>query len=327
MDNTNSTPSIDNLEDIGFWSSINKGATISDQPFIRSKSQYQMTQEQKDKLVIQCIEEGYFESPMFIEKAETENLRNMISNLYHHKIMPLYIAVYDEFWEFLYRLRQVATPLLGDNYRLLPDFWAWYIEPGDDSTGWKPHRDAQLVKGIIRADGRPKICTIWVPLMDVDTSNSCIYVLPRKYDDEFKRMVEGRSNNTNSSPKNRFPLNSLNLNRIRALPVKEGAFIGWDSTVFHWGSGSSRWATEPRISIGIYVESEDLPIHNWAFDESGIKHINLDDPEYRLPFKTRLTIIACILETYIYKFNNAAESDKFLTDAVRQFHGKWKWTG
>jgi hypothetical protein len=324
MNGSNRTPGLDKLEDVEFWSTINDDATITDRPFSKRKSQYRIGSEQEAKLVRQIVEDGYFESPMFIDPQETEELRRIIGNLHAHNIMPLYVTIYDEFWELLYRLRWIITPILGGNCRFLPDFWAWYIEPRDDNAGWKPHRDAQPVRGMIRTDGRPRLCTLWIPLMDVEASNSCIYVLPRKYDDELRKMIHRSRDDPDRGEIQKFPITTQNLTRVRALPVREGAIIGWDATTFHWGSGSSQWATEPRISIGIYIESQDIPLHGLPFNETGMRHIDLDDPDFRMPFETRLTVIANILDTYIYKFNKGTESDAFLSEAVRQFHNKWR---
>jgi len=49
---------------------------------------------------------------------------------------------------------------------------------------------------------------------------------------------------------------------IRALPCDAGSVLSWAPETLHWGSGSSQWATSPRISFATYLARADMPETN-----------------------------------------------------------------
>lgn len=307
------------IESVEFWKSLYGDSSITEFPFSKA-DKYSLDDNSKIRMRNQIIEDGYFQTDTVIAKAEILKLRMIVEALHRHGVMPLFVSVYDEFWGLLYKLREIFSPILLDGYRLVPDFWVWYVGIGEHETGWKPHRDGNLEPGSIRDDGTPRLCTAWIPLTDVTTDNSCMYVLPRKYDAVFQDFIRRRMGLKGVANAMSIP---MPLNRIRALPVDAGAILGWDTNLLHWGSGSSKWASDPRISIGVYYEAEDSPPYGVEFDEKGRNYIDYENSNCKLTFENRLTIIANILTAYIGKFDIQGELDPFLTDSVREFHLAW----
>ena len=308
------------IETVDFWRTLCADSTITEYPFSEADI-YSLDDNSKTRMRNQMVEDGYFQVDAVIAKSEILKLRMIVESLHRRGVMPLFASVYDEFWSLLYKLREIFSPVLLDGYRLVPDFWVWYVGVGDHMTGWKPHRDGNLEPDSIRNDGTPRLCTAWIPLTDVTTHNSCMYVLPRKYDAVFQHFIRRKMGLKGIENAMSIP---MPLNRIRALPVDMGGILGWDANLLHWGSGSSKWAAGPRISIGVYYEAVDSTPYGVEFDEKGRNYIDYENSDCRLTFENRLAIIANILATYIGKFDMQGEVDPFLTDSVREFHLAWR---
>jgi len=59
------------------------------------------------------------------------------------------------------------------------DWSIFYVDPAvSGAAGWPPHRDRGTddSASAFRRDGTPKYCTVWVPLTDASTLNSCLTV-------------------------------------------------------------------------------------------------------------------------------------------------------
>src|SRR6476659_1719196 len=87
-----------------------------------------------------CVE-GYVNEPGVLPLNAIEALRVGIKRLQENGIPPAFGFVYDEFWQIFRGLAPFLIGALGPEYRLLPSFWAWYVEPTDAAAGWTPHRD------------------------------------------------------------------------------------------------------------------------------------------------------------------------------------------
>jgi hypothetical protein len=138
------------------------------------------------------------------------------------KLAPVFAFVFDEFWLPFFQLAPLYRSLLGD-YRMLPDFWIWNVDPRSAEAGWKPHRD----KGhqALLPDRMPKSVTTWIPLSTATPLNSCMYLVPAMLDPTYGTPQDGQW---------KFELQS-----IRALPATPGDLLMWNQAVLHWGSRSS----------------------------------------------------------------------------------------
>jgi len=293
----------------------------TDTPFENQRISHELSPELQVHLRKQMIEDGYFQLPPILNDEETSLLRNLVMQLHQKGIMPIFSAIYDEFWQTLHRLQGLLAPILGPGYRLMPDFWVWHVEADDKVAGWGPHRDGNQVPTNIRNDGTPTLCTAWITLTDVDTTNSCIYLLPRKYDSVFQDFVRRKFGQPGIPNADQIP---LPLNRIRALPARAGSILGWDQNMLHWGSGSSQWASGPRISIGIYYLAADTPLMGRPFDYTHRLYIDYENPACRLTLKDRLTIIANIMDTYANKLEKDEVHEPHYGSTFRAFRERWK---
>lgn len=314
-------PGLSDIESIDFWKMANPGLTISKKPFSPcAGKEYVCDPSLADRMRLQMIEDGYFQTPPLLDEHETATLRDAVKLLHSRSIMPIFTAMYDEYWQMLYRLKNLFSSFLLPGYRLIPDFWIWHVNADEQHTGWSPHRDGSMEFSSIRNDGTPTLCTVWVALTDVKTTNSCMYILPRKHDAIFQDFIRRKFGQPGIPDAQKMP---IPLQHLRALPIDAGAMIGWDTNLFHWGSASSKWADEPRISAGIYYQASDSTHLPPAFDDAGRRFIDCT-PETTLGFNDRLRIIANILGIYIQKFDRDGERDENLTQAVRDFHAKWR---
>jgi hypothetical protein len=236
-----------------FWLSLNPKLTITENPFSSAPLPYDFSPSERNAAVKQVKREGYFQTRPVVPAQEIEQIKQAILSIQGQGLPPLFALVYDEFWQIFARLSNVLSPVLGKDYLILADFWIFHVDPREEDAGWGPHRDFEFGRKCLRADGRPNIATIWIPFTNATPINSCLYVLPLHLDPHYAR----KSNH--KELKESVTLDAKTLANIRALPAQAGSVIGLNQYVLHWGSRSSSWAREPRISIGIYFQSGGIP--------------------------------------------------------------------
>lgn len=190
--------------------------------------------------------EGYFQEadPELVDLAA--RLSRAIERCASLSIPPVFVFLFDEAWQVFDRQRETLASLLGPGFQVLPDFWAWRVDPQAGQAGWRPHRDKGYLS--LRPDGTPMSLTVWVPLTEAKPANGCMYLLPADRD-----PVYGTENENNW--KVDFPA-------IRALPGKPGDWFCWNQAVLHWGSQTSKFCHEPRISIALEYQRGDIPPMN-----------------------------------------------------------------
>jgi Phytanoyl-CoA dioxygenase (PhyH) len=192
-------------------------------------------------------QEGYFHGSLGSWHAPLADLTAVIQQLSALGLPPVFMFVYDETWQLAYQLSSTISCFLGEQYWMLPDFWAWCIDPAKAEAGWKPHRD----KGhkSLRPDGTPSSLTAWIPLTQATTLNGCMYMLPADRDPVYGTPNDGKW--------------EINYPDIRALPASPGEFLMWNQAVLHWGSRSSqRAAGQPRMSCAFEFQRCDIPAWN-----------------------------------------------------------------
>jgi hypothetical protein len=191
-----------------------------------------------DRLTALIATEGYVNEPGVFAPGAIEPLRDCILRLHRRGISPGFAFVYDQFWVIADGLAPYLSAVLGADYRILPAFWAWCVQPSNDAAGWKAHRDRPNSRD---ADGRPQSLTVWLPLTDATPLNGCMYLLPAHLDPDIAaRQFDGRA-------AERFT--PATLQNLRALPAPAGSLLSWHQEVLHWGSRASVRGGEPRISL------------------------------------------------------------------------------
>lgn len=254
-------------QDINFWRSLNPEMTITD--YSQSDwGPYRLSPEVKKHIRESLIEEGYFQLRDVFDPAELKKMADAVEIMNRERWPSVFCFVYDEFWHFQSRYRDILTEMLGPNHMMMPNFWVFYITPDNESKGWDPHRNRQKVVNL-RPDGTPLSMVFWTPLTDANPLNGCMYILPAHRDTNFK-TAPGQPGGMES------------LQDIRALPAPAGSILSWNETVFHWGARASRRADGPRIAISTAYQSTECG----AFETPLIK------TEQLLPFETRVGLIA-----------------------------------
>lgn len=264
-----------NASKVAFWGELNAGFSITDKPFSKPAEQYHIAENEISEHLRQFKKEGYFQARPLIPEADAKRMADCIKAIVDKGFPPVFAFVYDEFWLLYKNLSQVLAPIFGEDYKLAVNVWAWYVPPNDAAAGFKPHRDYVGID-TVRDDGLPKMGTVWIPLTDVSTLNSCMYVLPANLDPCVPHNLKEQN------------IAYGDLQNIRALPAKAGSVLSWSTHVLHWGSRSSEFCKEPRISIATYLERND---------ESRFDGFLLN-PALHFPLEYRLTLIAQVINHY-----------------------------
>lgn len=202
--------------------------------------------------VIQAIQglvrqEGYFQGNFTQWNARFAALTDVIARLNQVGLLPVFAFMYDEMWMLAHQLLPVIEGLLGPKYAMLPDFWAWHIDPTKAESGWRPHRD----KGYkaLAPDGSPTSVTLWIALTQATTLNGCMYIVPADRDPTYGTPQD-------NDWKFQYP-------DARALPANPGDFFIWNQAVLHWGSHASpRAGNAPRMSCAFEFQRTDIPAWN-----------------------------------------------------------------
>ena len=234
---------INDLKDREFWKALQPQLHIEDPAFIKSFSPFGLEDAYRKALAQQMVVEGYFQIDIPLQNwgLSIPGMGAGISTLVRHNLMPVFAFVYDEYWTAFFRLQQIITNLLGP-YQILPDFWAWHVDPTKAESGWNPHRDKG--RGSLFPDGRPKSITIWISITQATTLNGCMYIVPADRDPTY---------NTPNEKQLLFKPND-----IRALPAEAGTVFCWNQAVHHWGSRAHPRGKTPRMSMAMEFQRADI---------------------------------------------------------------------
>lgn len=227
------------------------------------------------------LEEGYFQGRTTQLTRLAPKLADAVRIFNRNNIPPAFLFLFDEAWDAYASLLPLVDDLLP-NARVLPDFWVWHVDPAAGEAGWNPHVDKGLKA--LDAQGNPLSLTIWIPLSRAIPANGCMYILPANRDPEY-----GLGLNKRTKP--------IDLPLFRALPGEPGDFFMWNQAVLHWGSATSRFADEPRISMALEFQSGDVP----AFNQP------LIDPEKTIDFESRLRLVGKQILQYRHMYQVAPE--------------------
>ncbi len=190
--------------------------------------------------------EGYFQENDQAIVDLAQRLSIAIERAHSMGIPPVFIFLFDEPWAAFYRQHAALSRFLGPDYRVLPDFWAWRVDPKAAQAGWRPHRDKGWQS--LNSDGSPKALTVWIPLTDATPLNGCMYMLPANRD-----PVYGTERDKDWQ---------VDFPSIRALPGKPGDYFCWNQAVLHWGAQSSQFGGAPRMSMALEFQRADTPAFN-----------------------------------------------------------------
>ena len=229
------------------------------------------------ELVDGVDETGYFVIPRLIDPGFIDRLRDGVERVRAAGWPPVFVAVFDEFWTVVRTpsFVRLASSLLGDGYRYLPNVWAHYVSSDRQVAGWAPHVDGPY--------GSERM-SIWLPLTEATTRNGCIGLVPKdlmppSVGDGFLERTTYTSGEL-----------QMMLQGSRALPASPGAIMGWEFGVLHWGSVCQDG--EPaRVSMAVELVAEGAALR----EDEGLAR-RADEP---IPtFEERLIIIGRGLASY-----------------------------
>ena len=192
------------------------------------------------------VAEGYQEFPEVLSNKEVTKLRNGIIALHKNQMLPVFCMLFDEYWQCVAKFQKLLVNVLGGEALMLPDFWAWHVDPKKSESGWGPHRDK--LSNTLTHEGMPKSLTMWIALSDATPKNGCMYMVPADQDPYYLSF------DTKDVP--------TDMQSVRALPAKAGTAFIWNQRVFHWGGKSQKTSVSPRISIAFEFQRGDIAPYN-----------------------------------------------------------------
>ena len=230
------------IDQVETWRALVPGLTVCDDAIMAQFAPLGFAPEVLAGTAAALVDEGYFQLDPPEWNLPWQDMAATVTSLRSQGLSTCFAFMYDQFWLAFARLHQLLGHNLGPDYQLLPAFWAWHIDPKSDESGWAPHRDRGRMA--LNPDGSPKALTVWLPLSDATTLNSCMYLVPANREQTYNTEDENRPRYANAD--------------IRALPVKAGSILCWNQAVLHWGSHSSKRAPHPRISMAFEFQRGDI---------------------------------------------------------------------
>lgn len=268
---------IPRLSSIDYWTALIPDMAVTEYPFQDRKPELDTGSINPARYVEQMRLEGYVNLEGVLPGARMERMAQVILRLAEEGLPPVFCFVYDDFWQIFRDIAPVMSPIIGEDYMLSLNRWAWNIPPSEEYCGFRPHRDmvGDEFPGL-RDDGLPMITTAWIALRDVSASNACIYVLPQNRDPNVPDNLM------------KMGVPYKHLQDIRALPARAGSIMSWNSNVLHWGGRGSSWIDTPRINIGCYLMRAE------GSTLTGVK----TDPSQPVTLDFRLGAIATVMARY-----------------------------
>lgn len=193
------------------------------------------------------------------EPALLSFVHGAVLALKRKQLAPAHVYLYDATWELALRVWPLAEAVLGKDCVLEPSFAAFALDPQKAGTSYvgtnfgRPHRDYSYADSLeanataengSEASQKLKVLSVWVPLNGVNTSNGCMYVVPRPCDTGFADPLSAEGL---QSP--RVPAETVG-GVVPLAPHPPGTFMCWTGNTVHWGSACAReGAADPRASL------------------------------------------------------------------------------
>lgn len=201
------------------------------------------------------LTEGYLESQPAFDASELLVLRSALETLDANGLPPVFIYLYDQPWSLFRRLHQLISHFLGENFKLLPNFWAWNIPVIEKASGWPIHRDCDASTRFESLDLGQTLMSlsIWLPLTDATRENGCMHVLPRSKQGPYPDIIAS--------------IDEIERSDVRSLPVSAGSVLAWSQDLYHWSGQVTENAAGPRMSLSLEFQSAHFaPLAEPLFD-------------------------------------------------------------
>lgn len=234
------TPDLSKIQDLSYWQTLAPDLTITEGR-IASVEAVSFDDERMAQMSDRLHHDGYIYEPPTVPQDLIVRLRHGIEALVQAGWPPAFIYVYDQPWQVFLTLRQMLGHFLGDDFALLPHFWAWHIAPdGEGNTaGWPAHVDYPGACAFF--DDYMVSLSLWVPLTDATPENGCMNILPLSRQKTYDPPV--------TEPRD------IRVEDVRCLPAQAGSVLGWRQDLWHWSGRSSRYARDPRLSLSLEFQN------------------------------------------------------------------------
>lgn len=275
-----------------FWRGLNPSMALESATGAAQRSPLRVSGEAIKAAVSLLQEEGYAQFPPPPWNVNIGEMAHVVSKLAANNYPPPFAFVYDEFWALFAQLNPFIAGVLGDDFRQLPDFWAWRVDGARSEAGWRPHRD----KGYraLFPDRSPISLTVWIPLTDADPLNGCMYLVPADRDPTYGTPNDNR--------------HEFAMPDVRALPAVAGSVLCWNQAVLHWGAHASPRAASPRISVAFEFQTPRASAFNTP----------LLDPHRPPDFVSRMWLIAKQILQYKHMYPLAGDIEQLANAILRE---------
>lgn len=232
-------------------------------------------------------------------------LAETMANLVSAGWPPVFIFLFDQPWLLCLRLFDIMSPLLKDEKATLEasmHAWSLQRQPKDSSIREKvggnfgvPHRDITYKNCHNIKDGSPDILSLWIPLVDVNSDNGCMYVVPRESDPQFDK---------DDYPKDQDPFSHrFQYAAVKPLsPISAGTTLIWHPNLIHWGGSCSYYSELPprkSIAVAFRVRESTRPSTDREIERYGRVPYSREELLHGGPdYKARLRMIVKSLILY-----------------------------
>jgi hypothetical protein len=255
------------VESVAFWRRLAPWLHIEQKTRLEFNAQRVDPPQQEQ--TVSCSKAGYLEIPSFLDSGLTSALARAITALRSNELHPTFIYVYDETWHLLDALHGPLSRLLGDDFEVLADAWAWHIDPRIDRAGWPIHRGSY--DDVRDPSGTPRLVNVWIALTNATERNACIHLVPLSRDPHYPHDLH----------------NLAGLSQLaRPLPAAAGSALVWNANAAHWGGTCDPSFDQPRISVSFTAHQRGGP-------NASTSNVILP-----LSFRSRLDLIADQFATY-----------------------------
>jgi Phytanoyl-CoA dioxygenase (PhyH) len=172
--------------------------------------------------------QGYATWPL-LAAAETAVLRALCTGLRDAGLPETCVYLFDEAWAPAQHLVAQLAPSSDGAYAVVRDGFAFWI--AETQRGWRPHRG--VYQECRDAAGNAKVLNVWLPLVDVNSSNACLYGVPLPDDPHYPHALDRVDYAAGSAI---------------AMPAQAGEALLWNANLLHWG-GVAALGAPPRINV------------------------------------------------------------------------------
>src|SRR3990167_2643901 len=174
------------ITDASIWKALHPQEKIEEEKPLQAVVQYPFPFQSKESHLTLLKEDGYCYLPALIRPDTVDRMLSCVEQMRARGLPPVYCFAYDLFWQLILEIDPILREILKGEYLVIPNVWTWVVEGGKEAAYFPPHRDL-IDEDFIDEEGMPTLFSLWIPLTDVSTFNSCMYVLPASRDPEYPK--------------------------------------------------------------------------------------------------------------------------------------------